>query len=56
MIGFSSVLGVYVPKMTNMFIKADTHRGLFLSGGKAIFLARPGVTIVAYLVVGSVLW
>ena len=40
MIGFSTVLGV----------------GLFLTVGKAIFLAGPGVAVLAYLVAGSITW
>lgn len=37
---FSAVLGV----------------GLFLSVGKAIFIAGPGATVVAYIVMGTVVW
>jgi Amino acid permease len=40
MIGFSTVLGV----------------GLFLSAGKAIFLAGPGGAVLAYLVTGTIVW
>lgn len=40
MIGFSTVLGL----------------GLFLSAGKAIYLAGPGAAVVAYLVAGTVMW
>lgn len=40
MIGFSTVLGV----------------GLFLSAGKAIFLAGPGAAVLAYIVTGSIIW
>lgn len=37
---FSTVLGV----------------GLFLSAGKAIFIAGPGSAILAYLAAGSIIW
>lgn len=40
MIGFSTVLGV----------------GLFLSGGKAIYMAGPGGAVLAYLFAGSIMW
>lgn len=40
MIGFSTVLGV----------------GLFLSSGKAIFMAGPGAAVLAYIVMGTVMW
>jgi amino acid transporter len=40
MIGFSTVLGV----------------GLFLSCGKAIFIAGPGATVLAYVIMGTVVW
>ncbi|KAF2463996.1 uncharacterized protein BDR25DRAFT_272286 [Lindgomyces ingoldianus] len=40
MIGFSTVLGV----------------GLFLSAGKAIFMAGPGATVLAYIIMGTVMW
>ncbi|KAK3381753.1 amino acid permease-domain-containing protein [Podospora didyma] len=40
MIGFSFVLGV----------------GLFLSAGKIIFMAGPGLAVVAYLVTGTLIW
>jgi hypothetical protein len=30
--------------------------GLFLSAGKSIFLAGPGVAVISYLVVGTILW
>ncbi|KAK3983867.1 amino acid permease-domain-containing protein [Cladorrhinum sp. PSN332] len=40
MIGFSMVLGV----------------GLFLSSGKAIFIAGPGLTVIAYLFMGTIMW
>jgi hypothetical protein len=34
-----------------------THlRGLFLSAGKAIFIGGPGVAVISYLVVGTILW
>ena len=40
MIGFSTVLGV----------------GLFLSGGKAIYMAGPGGAVLAYLLAGTIMW
>lgn len=40
MIGFSTVLGL----------------GLFLSAGKAIYMAGPGAAVLAYLVAGTVMW
>ncbi|KAK4169809.1 amino acid permease-domain-containing protein [Cladorrhinum sp. PSN259] len=40
MIGFSLVLGV----------------GLFLSSGKAIFIAGPGLAVIAYLFMGTIMW
>lgn len=40
MIGFSTVLGL----------------GLFLSAGKAIYMAGPGAAVVAYLVAGTIMW
>lgn len=30
--------------------------GLFLQSGKVIFLAGPGLAVVAYLIAGSVMW
>jgi amino acid permease len=30
--------------------------GLFLQAGKVIFLAGPGLAVIAYLLVGSVMW
>ena len=40
MIGFSVVLGV----------------GLFLSTGKCIFISGPGMTVIAYLLMGTLMW
>ncbi|KAK3324465.1 amino acid permease-domain-containing protein [Cercophora scortea] len=40
MIGFSVVLGV----------------GLFLSAGKVIFIAGPGLAVLAYLLMGTLMW
>ena len=40
MIGFSTVLGL----------------GLFLSAGKAIYMAGPGAAVLAYLVAGTIMW
>jgi amino acid transporter len=40
MMAFSSALGV----------------GLFLGGGRVIFLAGPGLAIIAYLLMGTVMW
>jgi len=40
MIGFSTTLGV----------------GLFLSAGKSIFLAGPGMAVIAFLIMGTVMW
>ncbi|KAK0715434.1 amino acid permease-domain-containing protein [Lasiosphaeris hirsuta] len=40
MIGFSMTLGV----------------GLFLSSGKVIFIAGPGLAVIAYLLTGSLMW
>lgn len=40
MIGFSTVLGV----------------GLFLSTGKAIYMAGPGGAVLAYLLAGTIMW
>jgi amino acid transporter len=39
MIGFSTMLGI----------------GLFLSSGKAIFMAGPGAAIIAYIVTGTIM-
>jgi amino acid transporter len=30
--------------------------GLFLQSGKVIFLAGPGLAVIAYLLVGSIMW
>jgi len=40
MIGFSVVLGV----------------GLFLSTGKCIFISGPGMAVIAYLLMGTLMW
>jgi amino acid permease len=40
MLAFSSALGV----------------GLFLGGGRIIFMAGPGLAVIAYLLVGTVMW
>jgi hypothetical protein len=35
---------------------ADNHSGLFLSAGKAIFISGPGVAVIAYLLMGTLMW
>ena len=40
MIAFSSVVGI----------------GLFLQAGKAVTFAGPGMTVIAFLITGSVMW
>jgi amino acid transporter len=32
------------------------NRGLFLSGGKILYLAGPGLAVIAYLLMGTVMW
>lgn len=57
MIGFSSILGVYGHENMQMLHHSlITYSGLFLSAGKIVFLAGPGVAVISYLVVGTILW
>jgi yeast amino acid transporter len=60
MIGFSMVLGVYVAaaSFTHLSLKRADHlfSGLFLSSGKAIFLAGPGAAVIAYLLMLTLMW
>jgi amino acid permease len=56
--GFNSILGVCVSQTTALtcLLTCCNHSGLFLSSGRVIGIAGPGLGLIAYILVVSLMW